>query len=172
VVVWHCWPASGIKGDHPAFVGFGTLIISYALAYILYNLFFDFSFLKDAPFYAAVAPPVGAFNAFSSLAFFLTCLAVILAWAELDFWPLSNIAKGAPGLGKQPVWGIVVSIVVIIVAYIIKWIFVDAKGMDVFVYSLKVPICLIFGEFIMLLLFQTWPVQRVGQPERGYIDHL
>lgn len=169
VVVWHCWPASGIKGDHPAFVGFGTLIVSYALAYILYNLFFDFSFMKDAPFYAAVAPPVGAFNAFSSLAFFLTCLAVILAWVELDFWPLSSITKNAPGFGKQPVWGVVVSIVVIIIAYIIKWIFVNNAGMDIFIYSLKVPICIIFGEFIMLLLFQTWPVQRVSQPGKGII---
>ncbi len=33
VVVWQCWPAAGIKGDHPAFVGFGTLIVSYAVAW-------------------------------------------------------------------------------------------------------------------------------------------
>ncbi|MCX8022351.1 MAG: hypothetical protein N2745_06215 [Syntrophorhabdaceae bacterium] len=169
VVVWQCWPAAGIKGDHPAFVGFGTLIVSHILAYILYNLLFDFSFMKAAPFYAAVSPPQGAFNAFSSLAFFLTALAVILAFAELDFWPFSTIAKKSPGFGKQPVWGIVVSIVVIIISLIIQGIFVSGFGMDIFTYTLRVPICIIFGEFIMLLLFQTWPVQTVGQPGKGVI---
>ncbi|HBE45628.1 MAG TPA: hypothetical protein DDW17_09375 [Deltaproteobacteria bacterium] len=169
VVVWGCWPASGIKGDHPAFVGFGTVIISYAVAYILWKALFNFDFMKGAPFYAAFMPPSGAFNAFSSLAFFLTALAVILAWVELDFWPLSLIPPKAPTFGKQPVWGIVVSIVVIIVSLLIQWFFVNNMGMDVFVYTLKVSICLIFGEFIMLLLMQTSPVQTVKQPGKGII---
>jgi hypothetical protein len=169
VVVWQCWPAAGIKGNHPAFVGFGTLIVSYAVALILFRTLFNFDFMKGAPFYAAVMPPSGAFNAFSSLAFFLTALAVILAWVELDFWPLSLIPPKAPAFGKQPIWGIVVSIVVIIVAYIVQSIFVGSLGMDVFVYTLKVPICIIFGEFIMLLLMQTSPVQTVKQPGKGII---
>jgi hypothetical protein len=169
VVVWGCWPAAGIKGNHPAFVGFGTLIISYALAFVLWKLLFNFDFMKDAPFYNAVMPPSGAFFAFSSLAFFLTCLAVILAWVELDFWPLSAMAAKAPALAKQPLWGIIVSIVVCVIAYIVKMIFVDKMGMDVFVYSLKVPICLIFGQFIMLLVMQTWPVQTVKQPVKGIV---
>jgi len=169
VVVFGCWPAAGIKGNHPAFVGFGTLIISYALAFVLWKLCFNFDFMKGAPFYNAVMPPSGAFFAFSSLAFFLTCLAVILAWVEFDFWPLSLIPPKAPAFAKQPIWGISVSIVVCIVAYIIKTIFVDNMGMDVFIYTLKVPICIIFGEFIMLIILQTWPVQTVKQPLKGIV---
>lgn len=169
VVVWGCWPATGIKGDHPAFVGFGTLIIAYALAFSLFKTLFNFDFMKGAPFYAAVMPPSGAFNAFSSLAFFLTCLAVILAWVELDFWPICLIPPKAPAFGKQPIWGIVVSAVVCIVAFMIKSVFVNGMGMDVFVYTLKVPICIIFGEFIMLLLMQTAPAQTVKQPGKGIV---
>lgn len=41
--------------------------------------------------------------------------------------------------------------------------------MDIFIYTLKVPICIIFGEFIMLLLMQTWPVQTVKQPGKGIV---
>jgi hypothetical protein len=169
VVVFGCWPAAGIKGNHPAFVGFGTLIVSYAVAYILWKTLFNFDFMKGAPFYAAVAPPSGAFFAFWSLGFFLTALAVILAWVELDFWPLSLIPPKAPAFGKQPIWGIVVSVIVIIVSLIIQRIFVDGIGMDIFVYTLKVPICIIFGEFIMLLLMQTAPVQTVKQPGKGIV---
>ena len=45
--------------------------------------------------------------------------------------------------------------------------FCGSMGMDIFVYTLKVPICIIFGEFIMLLLFQTAPVQTMKQPGKG-----
>jgi hypothetical protein len=169
VVVFGCWPAAGIKGNHPAFVGFVTLIISYAVAYILWKTLFNFDFMKGAPFYAAVAPPSGAFNAFYSLGFFMTAIAVMLAWVELDFWPLSLIPPKAPAFGKQPIWGIVVSIIMILITLLIQWIFVDNMGMDIFIYTLKVPICIIFGEFIMLLLMQTAPVQTVKQPGKGII---
>ena len=37
----------------------------------------------------------------------------------------------------------------------------------------QAPICMIFGEFIMLLLFQTAPFQTVKQPGKGILlDHL
>ncbi len=140
IVVWGCWPAAAIKGNHPAFVGFGTLILSYAVAYILWKTLFNFDFMQGAPFYAAVMPPSGAFNAFSILAFFLTSLTVVLMLMELDFWPLSRIPPKAPAMGKQPLWGIVVTIVVLVITYIIKTIFVDTMEMDPFVYTLKVPV--------------------------------
>jgi hypothetical protein len=112
VVLWRCWPGAGIKDNHPVFVGFGILIVSYAVTYILWKTFFNFDFMRGDPFYDAVALPSGAFFAFWSLGFFLTCLAVILAWVELDFWPLSSIPAKVPAFGKQPLWGTVVSIIV------------------------------------------------------------
>ena len=61
------------------------------------------------------------------------------------------------------------SILVIVISYIIQSIFVGSMGMDVVIYAVKVPICIIFGEFIMLLLMQTSPVQTVSQPGKGII---
>jgi hypothetical protein len=168
VVVWQCWPAAGIKG-HPAFVGFGTLIVSYAVAWILFKTLFDFGFAKGAPFYSAALDPAGVFNAWVVLSWFLTALAVILAFVELDFWPFSSIAAKSPGLAKQPLWGIAVSIAVIIIASIVQSIFVRGLAMDVVSYMVKVPICIIFGQFIMLLLMQTAPVQAVRQPGKGVV---
>jgi hypothetical protein len=168
VVVWQCWPAVGIK-KHPAFIGFGTLIVAVIVAWILYKLCFNFGFMKGAPFYSAVLDPGGAFNAWKALAYFLTALAIMLLWLELDFWPLSSIAAKAPVVGKQPLWGIIVTIVILIVSYIIQSIFVDGLGVDPVIYAVQAPICTIFGCFIMLLLFQTWPVQTVKQPGKGIV---
>jgi hypothetical protein len=167
-VVWQCWPAVAIS-KHPAFVGFGTLILSYIVSLIQYYALLDFSFLKGAPFYREWLDPQGAYMAWVSLSFILTTVAVILAFVELDFWPFSAIAAKAPSLGKQPLWGIVVTISVLIVAYIVRTIFVNGFGMDTVVYSVRVPMCLIFGEFLMLLMFQTAPVQTMKQPAKGFI---
>ncbi len=168
VVVWQCWPASALKG-HPAFVGFGTLIISYALAWVLFKTLFDFSFAKGAPFYSAALDPGGAYNAWVILSWFLTSLLIILVFVQLDFWPFSAIAAKSPGFAKQPIWGIVVAISIIILSSIAQSIFVQGAGMDPVVYMLKVPICIIFGQFIMLLVMQTAPVQTMKQPAKGFV---
>jgi hypothetical protein len=63
----------------------------------------------------------------------------------------------------------VVSILVMVIAAVIQSIFLGSMGMDPVIYAVKVPICIIFGEFIMLLLMQTAPVQAVKQPGKGII---
>ncbi len=167
-IPWQCWPMSAIS-KHPAVVGLGTLILAYIIVIIIYFTFMDFSFLKGAPFYRDWLDPQGAFNAWVTISFILSTAAIILAFAELDFWPFSSMAAKSPALGKQPVWGIMVTITVLILAYLLRKIFVDGFGMDTVVYAVRVPMCLIFGEFIMLLMFQTAPVQTVKQPLKGFI---
>lgn len=74
VVVWQCWPAAGIKGDHPAFVGFGTLIVSYALAWVLFKGLFNFGFAKGAPFYNPALDPAALLTPGWSSLFFSRAL--------------------------------------------------------------------------------------------------
>jgi len=166
VIVWQCWPMSAIHG-HPAFVGFGTLFLVYAIDIVIYKSLMDFSFLSGAPFYKAALDPHGPVNAWVVISFAVTTVAVILAMAELDFWPLSLVPAKVPAFGSQPLFGIMATIWILVVSWILRAIFVGGMGMDVVVYSVRVPICMIFGEFIMLLLMQTSPVQTVKQPAKG-----
>lgn len=168
VIVWQCWPMSAIH-PHPAFVGFGTLFLVYIIDIIVYKSLMDFSFLKGAPFYAPALDPHGPLNAWVVISFAVTTVATILAMAELDFWPLSLIAAKAPTLGRQPFFGIMATIWILAVALAVRTIFVNGLGMDVVIYAVRVPICMIFGEFIMLLLMQTSPVQTVRQPVKGFV---
>ena len=169
VVVFQCWPATAIKGDHPGFVGFFTVILAYALDWAVFRIFFNFEFAKGAPWYSPVLDPGGTHMAFVILSFLITALALMLIWVFFDFWPLSLIPPKAPAFGKQPIWGITVTILLLIGASIIQSIFVRGLGMDVVVFMLRVPICMLFGIFIMLLLMQTWPVQGTKQPLRGIV---
>lgn len=168
VIVWQCWPMSAIH-PHPAFIGFGTLFLVYVLDIIIYKWLMDFSFLKGAPFYVPALDPHGPINAWVVISFAVTTVATILAMAELDFWPLSLVPRKAPAFGKQPLFGIMATVWILVIAFIIRTIFIKGLGMDVVVYAVKVPICIIFGEFIMLLLMQTSPVQTAKQPAKGFV---
>jgi hypothetical protein len=167
VIVWQCWPMSAIH-PHPAFVGFGTLILVYVLDIIIYKSLMDFSFLKGAPFYKAVLDPAGPVNAWALIGYAVSTVAVILAMAELDFWPLSLIPAKDPAWGKMPLFGILATVWILVIAFILRSICVGGFGMDPVVYAVRVPICMIFGEFIMLLLMQTAPFQTVKQPAKGF----
>ena len=167
VVCFQCWPAAAIK-KHPAFIGLGTLFLSYIVCLIIFRLSFNFGFAEKAPWYVAALDPKGAFMAFDAIAFYVTAVGVILACVLLDFWPLSKIPPKAPWFGKQPVFGIVATIWVLIWSWIVWAIFKNAMGMDVVSYMLKVAVCWIFGEFIMLVMMETWPFQKTKQPGRGF----
>jgi len=82
VIVWQCWPMSAIH-PHPAFIGFGTLVLVYVIDIIIYKSLMDFSFLKGAPFYKAILDPGGPINAWAVIGFAVSTVAVMLAMAEL-----------------------------------------------------------------------------------------
>ena len=169
VVAFQCWPATALKGDHPGFIGLFTVIIAYALDWVVFKIFFNFGFAKGAPWYSPALDPGGIYMAFVVLSFLITALALMLIWVLFDFWPLSLIPPKAPAFGKQPIWGITVTILLFIGASIVQSICVRTLEMDVVVFMVRVPICTLFGIFIMLLLMQTWPMQTAKQPGKGIV---
>lgn len=168
VVVWQCWPIS-LFGKHPAWLGLGTLMFSYLVSWAIFRTFYDFSFMKGAPFYAAHLDPIGLFNAFEFLAWWVTFVTVLLLLVEFDFWPLSSIARSVPTLGKQPIFGLLGTVLSVIITHIIYYFFVTMMRMDPVVFMLRTQIVTIFGQFIMILMFQTAPFQTVAQPLKGFL---
>lgn len=168
VVVWQCWPVAAIK-QHPAFIGAGLLVLTYFLTWVLFNIFWNFGVMAKAPFYVAAADPAGLFRFDQAMAFYITTVGVILAMALLDMWPFCLIPPKVPAMGKPYVWGIVMSIWVLLVSGVIYHLFVNVGGMDPTVYLVQVPVSWIFGEFIMLNLMQTAPFQATKQPAKGIL---
>lgn len=166
IVVWQCWPMTAIN-QHPAFVGLGTLILTYIVNWVVLRIFFNFSFMQGSPSYVAKLDPGGLFMAANANVFLVSVVAVILFLILFDFWPLSSIAKKSPAFGKQPVFGIMASILVLILSYVLWFIFVNILQMDVTKYLVNVVCCYIFGQFIMLLMMQTYPFQITKQPVKG-----
>ena len=168
VIPMQCWPMAAIS-QHPLAIGLGTWVLSYLIAYLFFRLFFNFGFLAGSPVFHPELDPQGLFFAWNALSFALTTLMVMMAFVLLDFWPIANLGSKFEALNKQPVFGLVTTLCVLLIASPIWSYFVLLQKMDPVVYMVKVPVSVIFGEFIVLIMMQTAPVQSLTQPVKGLI---
>ena len=168
VIVMQCWPVSAVIKSS-GLMGLGVLLWAYAVTYVLFVLFFDFSFLKATPVYMEQLDPQGVFSAWVSLSFALTSLVVMLALVLLDFAPVAFVIKHLPKLGAQPLFGILSTLVVLVLTTLIWQFFINGLGIDSVVHMVRVAASMVFGQFIMLIMLQTAPVQAVAQPLKGLV---
>lgn len=166
VAVFQCWPFSALS-KHPAVIGVGTMILAYVLAWVIFRMGFEFSVMEKAPFYMSALDPHGAYPVWSILSYLVSSVAIVMALVLLDFWPFSALAAKNPSLAKQPVFGLIAGLFILLAAALMWTAGVGWAGMDRVVYMVRVPISLIFGDFIMLILFQTAPFQKMLQPAKG-----
>lgn len=166
VAVFQCWPMSALS-THPALVGMGTLMLAYLTGWVVFRLGFDFSAMSQAPFYAAALDPKGAFDAWNILCYVVCTVCVIMGLVLLDYWPFMALAARLPALGRQPWLGVAAGAFSLAVGGLMWWVGVRIAGMDVVDFMVRIPISVLFGNFIVLVLFQTAPLQRLAQPAKG-----
>lgn len=166
VAVFQCWPCSALS-KHPAVIGVGTMLLAYALAWVIFRMGFEFSVMEKAPFYLSALDPHGAYPVWSILSYMVSSVAIVMALVLLDFWPFSAMAAKNPSLAQQPVFGLIAGLFILVAAGLMWTAGVDWAGLDRVVYMVRVPISLIFGDFILLILFQTAPFQKLAQPAKG-----
>ena len=164
VVVWGTWPVSALPVG-PVWSGFVGIAFCYLVAYALFELLFDFSFLKGAPFYSDTIDPHGLFNAWQPLVFGVTSVACITLAAMFEFWPLPRLGLKPGG----PAWGLAASLYVLVLAAMLFYGFVAAAGMEIVRYMVAFPVPFIFGFFIVMSLLHKFPFARVAQPLAGLL---
>jgi hypothetical protein len=160
VVVFAGWPIRLISDK--VIAGIVLLVSAMVISYITFKLLYDFSDFEPAPFYNVMLDPKGLFGVWDILSFMVTTLAVILAWVILDFLPIGPKPE-------NPLLRILtVGFPVLIVTYIFWKLGINYIG-DPVKFMVNVTISFIFGEFIVLLMMETAPVQAVKQPIKGII---
>jgi hypothetical protein len=166
VVLFRCWPVTALTKKR-GFIGLGTFVLTYAITWLLFRVFFNFGFLKGAPVYVGRLDPKGLFSAWQSVAFIVAMAAVLLLFLPFDFWPLSVLIAKRPALGKEPVFGFLAAGLALILTFAFWGILVGLAGMDPVVFLVRVTLALIFGIFIVLTLFQGTGLSGFKQPVKG-----
>lgn len=168
VIPLQCWPFTSILGKHPVAMGFALLVAAYVITWLLFATLFNFDFLHQAPFYRTVLDPHGSFIAWYPLTCGLCSVATILSLVLLDFWPVSILARSVPAFGRQPLFGIASGLLIALVVTAVWQLCIVHLGMDV-VQLLVRTVSMIFGIFIVLVMFEGAPFIRLPQPWRGLL---
>lgn len=171
VIPLQCWPLNFVFKT-PGGLGVALVVTTYALAWLLFKLLFNFGFMSGAPFYAADLDPQGAFMAWLPLVASIAAVVPILGLVLLDFWPISSLARRFPAVGKQPVFGLAASTLIAAVVALIWLVFVSSGGMDIVLFMVRICVTFNFGCFILLVMFEGVPALKLGQPWRGIVLNL
>lgn len=143
--------------------GVVLLVAMYLLNLGMTQLLFNFEFAQNAPFYAPELDAGGAFNAWSAVNVIVTALAVLFLFLLFDMWPLS----ATPIIGKQPVFGLVLTAICVAVGWGIAWFGTSVLGMAAPTFMVNVSITFLFGAIVMLNMLGGSLFSTLSQPLRG-----
>ena len=160
-IMWGGWPFILMK--NPVVAGLSMLVSCYTLNYLLFHLFYNYSFLAGAPAYVPALDPQGMFNALSALVFYVTALSIMFLMLHFDLWPLVK----SPRLIEQPVLGIVWTLIALGLGGGLFYVGVNVVGMVPMQFLVAVPIPFIFGTIIVLNMLEGSLFTSLAQPLRG-----
>ncbi len=164
-IMWGGWPFTALIKDAVA-AGMTMLAACYVVNYLLFRLFFDYSFMQAAPVYVPALDPHGWFNAWNALVFAITALAAMFLMLGFELWPLTK----SPSLMRQPTLGLVWTVIALALGGVTYELGVQVAGMDVVAFMVRVPIPFIFGTIVVLNMLQASLFAKLAQPLKGVLN--
>jgi hypothetical protein len=164
-IMWGGWPFTAVI-KNPIGAGLTLLVACYAINYIFFRIFFNYDFLRGAPVYVPSQDPHGMFNGWACVVFYVTFIGVMFLSLCFDLWPFTL----SPGLMKQPVLGIVWTLLALVIGGAAYYIGVDILKMDQVAFLVSVPIPFIFGTIFLLNMLQGSLFAALTQPLKGVLN--
>jgi hypothetical protein len=164
-IMWGGWPFTALI-KNPIAAGLTMLAACYVVNYALFRLFFDYGFMQDAPVYVPAQDPHGLFQAWNALVFYLSCLSAMFLMVNFDLWPLTK----SPAVMRQPVQGVVWTLVVLILGGLAFVVGVSMMGMDPVAFMVRVPVPFIFGTIVVQNMLKGSLFATQAQPAKGVLN--
>ena len=159
------WPFTSLIKS-PVGAGLAMLAAVYIINYLLFRIFFDFSFMAGAPWYRASLDPHGMFNGVNAQVFYVTALTFLFVLLHFDLWPFTL----SPSLMKQPVLGIVWTLLSLVLGALAYYVGVNMMGMDPMIFLTSGPIPFIFGTIVLLNMMHNSIFAKFSQPLKGVLN--
>jgi tryptophan-rich sensory protein len=159
------WPFTSLI-KNPVAAGLTMLAAVYIINYALFRLLFDFSFMAGAPWYQASLDPHGMFNGVNAQVFYVTSLTFLFVMLHFDLWPFTS----SKAVMRQPVLGIVWTLLALVLGAASYYIGVNAMGMDPMMFLIAGPIPFIFGTIVLLNMLHNSLFARFAQPLKGVLN--
>lgn len=166
-IMWGGWPFTAVI-KNPLGAGLALWAACYVVNYILFRIFFNFDFLKGAPVYVPALDPQGLFSGWACVVFYVTAITPMFLTLCFDLWPFTK----SPALMKQPVLGIVWTIVCLVIGGAAMYIGVGVMKMDQVAFLVSVPIPIIFGTIFALNMLQGSLFAKFTQPLKGVLNSV
>jgi hypothetical protein len=167
VIMWGGWPFTALI-KNTLLAGVVLVAACYAVNYLLFRFFFNYEFMRGAPVYVPSLDPHGMFNAWYALVFYMAVIGVMFLMLHFDLWPLTKSAS----LMKQPMLGLVWTLIALVVGGAAFYLGVYVVGMDVVAFMIRVPVAFIFGTIVVLNMLQASLFAKMTQPLKGIMSAL
>ena len=164
-IMWGGWPFTALIKS-TLLAGLALVAACYAVNYLLFRIFFNYEFMRGAPVYVDSLDPHGMFNAWYALVFYMSVIGVMFLMLHFDLWPLTTSAA----LMKQPILGLVWTLIALGIGGAAFYLGVYMLGMDVVAYMIRVPVAFIFGTIVVLNMFQASLFAKMKQPVKGALS--
>lgn len=164
-IMWGGWPFTTLM-KNPVAAGLTMLVACYVVNYALFRIFFDYGFMQGAPVYVAAQDPHGLFPAWQALVFYITALSAMFFMVNFDLWPLTTF----PAVMRQPVLGLVWTLVALVLGGIAFYIGVSVMGIEVVAFMVSVPVPFIFGTIVVQNMLQRSLFATHAQPVKGILN--
>jgi hypothetical protein len=165
-IMWGGWPFTKIK--NPVASGLALVTGCYAVNYILYRIFFNYTVMEGAPFYDVSLDPGGMFDGGTAVVFYVTFIAIMFLFLHFDLWPLTT----QPGIMSQPILGIVWTLIALVMGGVLFYVGTVTLAIDPQAFLVTVPIPFIFGTIIVLNMLQNSIFGKLAQPVRGLMNAI
>ncbi|MCB1661077.1 MAG: hypothetical protein H6995_00685 [Pseudomonadales bacterium] len=166
LLVFEGWPFHGLSNSMK---GWAMLCSSYVLAYLLYQIFFDFSLLSGIPESWRAIAPLGLFEPWTAIVYLITTLSVIFAFQLVDFRPFTNLRSKQNLCAKQPYHGLLLGSTVLLLSLLTFWLATQFFKIDPVTFMVKAPVSFLFGLFLMMDTTGNQVFLSIRQPWRGLL---
>lgn len=160
-VVFDGWPFTKIP--NPLIGGVVLLVVTYALAILVFETLMNFAWLPGFP---ADLDPNGAFDSWTVLVVIVSAMAAAFLLIHMELWPLSR----SPQLTRQPLLGLIWTAASFAVAGVLVYIGLDVVGMPAPEYLTTVPVPFLFGSIVLLVVLEGPRPTGIQQPARGALS--